>query len=284
MAKKLVCALTHVREETFFLQKWIDHYGAIVGHENLYVVLDGSDWEPRVDLSGVNVQIMEGSPRERFRNDRFVAKEMSRRAHLLRKKHNYVLRTDCDEFVVVDPASGLDWPEALTEIDAEGYIFALGVDVIQTGTGLSPVNPERPILAQRPYGLVSGLYSKAIAISRWNNWAGGAHRLINRPVRISQHFVLFHMALSDYAIAQERHAGRGGQGQHDSHVSYIDERFAVIDAAAQWPVADEGFDALAKRMRHEFAIDEEGQPRKRPPTGINEANFVHIPERFLDLV
>ena len=35
MAKQFACALTHVRHESFFLERWIAYYGAIVGRENL---------------------------------------------------------------------------------------------------------------------------------------------------------------------------------------------------------------------------------------------------------
>ena len=36
MPRQFVCALTHVRHESYFLEKWIAHYGAIVGRENLH--------------------------------------------------------------------------------------------------------------------------------------------------------------------------------------------------------------------------------------------------------
>jgi hypothetical protein len=119
---------------SFFLEKWIDHYGALVGRENLYVVIDGDDWEPEVDLTGIETEVLLDAPRRRIRNDRFMAKEMSARANRLRKRYDHVIRGDVDEYVVVDPASGLDWPEALEELTEEGYIFALGVDVVQHGS------------------------------------------------------------------------------------------------------------------------------------------------------
>jgi hypothetical protein len=144
MAKEFACALTHVRHEGFFLEKWIDHYGALVGRENLYVVIDGDDWEPEVDLTGIETEVLLDAPRRRIRNDRFMAKEMSARANQLRKRYDHVIRGDVDEYVVVDPASGLDWPAALQELTEEGYIFALGVDVVQHAGKRSRSTAPRP--------------------------------------------------------------------------------------------------------------------------------------------
>ncbi|WP_343079992.1 glycosyltransferase family 2 protein [Ostreiculturibacter nitratireducens] len=282
MAKKLSCALTHARQESFFLEKWIHHYSQIVGRENLYVTLDGSDWTPDVDLTGVNVEVIEDAPRARIRNDRFIASEMSKRANGLRKRYRYVLRMDVDEFVVLDPAAHLDWDEALGEVDDDGYIFAIGIDVIQRGADLSPADRTSPILAQRPFGVVSGLYTKPFAISRWNNWAGGGHRLINRPVKISNNFVLFHLALADLNIAQERHSARGGDAQHNSFVSYIGERFTAIRSTSTMEIED--YDEVCGVAKHVFTWNEDGEARKRPPPQNDRALYVEIPGRFQSLL
>ena len=40
---KKIAALTMVRNDDFFLQKWVEYYGAQLGPENLYVYFDGTD-------------------------------------------------------------------------------------------------------------------------------------------------------------------------------------------------------------------------------------------------
>lgn len=282
MAKKLVCALTHVRYEKFFLEKWIEHYSKVVGRENLFVVLDGDDWTPEVDLTGINVELMLDAPRERIRNDRFVAKAMSRHAHLLRKRYHYVIRSDVDEMICIDPRTepgqANDWETALKEVDELGYIFALGVDVIQRGTDLPPLT-DGSVLAQRNWGQVSPLYSKPFVISRWNNWAGGAHRLINRPVVLSNHFYLFHLALADLTQAEIRHAARGGERQHASHTSYQSERFAKISEVVD--LVEYPFEQACAEGRAEFVVDEEGGPAKRPKQSADiPPLWTRIPSEF----
>lgn len=285
MAKDFACALTHVRHESFFLAKWIAHYGAIVGRQNLFVVIDGDDWEPDVDLTGISVEVVTGAPRQRIRNDRWIAKELSVRANALRKRYAHVIRGDVDEYVVIDPDCGLDWTDAFGELGDQGYIFAMGVDMVQSSTETAPLDRAAPILGQRRQGFVADRYSKPFVISRWNNWAGGAHRLLNRDVRLSRHFFLFHMALADRDIAQERLAARGGRTQHTSFVEHQTMRLEAVGTAAD-PI--DWTEALA--LAHaQFPVEPDGSPAGRPrastdPRATDKGLPVLVPDRFFSLV
>jgi len=288
MAKEFACALTHVRHEGFFLEKWIAHYGAIVGRENLFVVIDGDDWEPTVDLTGITTEVILDAPRRRIQNDRFIAKEMSGRANKLRKRYEFVIRGDCDEYVVVDPDAGIDWPEAMTELGEQGYVFALGVDVVQAVTETEAIDRDRPILGQRSHGYVADTYTKPFVISRWANWAGGAHRLLNRPVRMSAHFTLFHMALSDKGVAEERMAARGGTDQHRSFVGHQTDR---LNAIAEIELSEEPltFSEAREIAFAQFPFEPDGSPAKRPrkstdPRATDKGLPITIPARFAGLV
>ena len=288
MAKQFACALTHVRHEDFFLAKWIAHYGAIVGRENLHVVLDGDDWAPAVDLSGINIEILHDAPRRRIQNDRFMAAEMSRRANTLRKRYDFVIRGDCDEYVVIDPEAGLDWPDALQELGEDGYVFALGVDVVHGPEEHAPLILAQPFIGPRRFGYMADTYNKPFVISRWNNWAGGAHRLINRPVRMSAHFVLFHMALADRQVAQDRLAARGGTAQHRSFVGHQTDRLGAIDAAGAVGDVLDFTEAKAIASR-QFPVEPDGSPAKRPrkstdPRAMEPGLPIKIPDRFVGLV
>lgn len=286
MAKDFACALTHVRHEDFFLEKWIAHYGALVGRENLHVVIDGDDWEPAVDLTGIATEVLLDAPRRRIRNDRFMAREMSARANRLRKRYAHVIRGDVDEYVVIDPEIGLDWPEALQELTEEGYIFALGIDVVQDGTESTPLDRAAPILGQRRHGFIADRYTKPFVISRWNNWSGGAHRLLNRPVVISRHFTLFHMALADKGLAEERLASRGGLQQHRSFVDHQTDRLDAIARCASAPLDFAEARAIAHR---DFPVEPDGSIARRPrpsshPAATEQGLPVEIPGRFFGLV
>lgn len=285
MAKAFACALTHIRHEQYFLEKWIAHYTPIVGgRENLHVVIDGDDWDPQVDLTGITTEIITDAPRRRIRNDQFMAKAMSGRANRLRKRYEYVIRGDVDEYVVVDPDAGLDWPQALRELDDHGYIFALGCDVVQSPAENAAVDRAAPILGQRRAGFIADRYTKPFVINRWANWAGGAHRLLNRQVRMSGHFVLFHLALADETLARDRMQARGGTGQHRSFVGHQTDRLNAISDAGL--VAPMGWAEARAIAMAEFPVEPEtGDPAPRPrpsrdPRNREQGLPVDIPARF----
>ena len=287
MEKKLLCALTHARQESFFLAKWINYYGAIVGRENLYVVLDGDDWEPEVDLTGINVEVVLDGPRKRRRNDQWAASTMSKKANFLRKSHEFVIRGDVDEYVVVDPACGLGWEEALRAVGDQGYTFALGIDMVQRPAETTPLDASKPILSQRRFGFVADRYTKPFVIWRWNNWSGGAHRLLNRGVIMNPHFVLFHMALCDVQIAQERMDARGGQGQHASFVGHQNDRLNTFNEVSDLQLLPYE-DAVTAAFK-DFPVESDGSVAKRPrasahPLAHEKGLFTTVPERFSSLV
>ncbi|WP_120500444.1 hypothetical protein [Roseovarius sp. EL26] len=288
MAKLPICATTHVKHDAFYLQKWIDHYSSIVGRENLFVHLDGNDWETDVDLSGITVEYIEGSPHRRIKNDRFIAGYMSGKANALRRKYQYVLRTDVDEYVIRSPKSEQDFVTALRKHSDRGYIYALGLDVVQRGSTEPELVRSEPILGQRRYAYVSDKYSKPFAIWRWNNWTGGAHRLINRPVEIDPEFYLVHLALSDQKLAYERHLTRGGpDGLHVSHLSHQQGRLSQISEAATRPLLE--FEEAKSIGLRDFPFEEDGSPAKRcrnskDPRGSFEGLYTTIPPELAGIV
>ena len=41
--EKKICALTMVRNDDFYLRRWVEYYGRELGRENLYIFFDGTD-------------------------------------------------------------------------------------------------------------------------------------------------------------------------------------------------------------------------------------------------
>ncbi len=281
--KALMGAVTHVRHEGFFLEKWIAHYGALVGRENLLVVIDGEDWVPDVDLTGLQVEVITGAPRERLSNDKFMATEMSQHANRLRSRYRYVLRMDVDEYLALDPALGQDWEAALCTMDDTGYAFAVGVDMVQAARETGTLDRSQPVLGQRGHGFVSQAYSKPFAISRWAQWSSGGHRLIGRTVRMDPQFLLLHLALADAGVMAERHAARGGDGQHPSFVQHAAARASGISDAGLGSVL--AYDQALDIALAEFQVEKDGSPaicprRARHPLATNRGIPIRIPDRF----
>ena len=67
---KKIAALTMVRNDDFYLRKWVEYYGAQLGRENLYIWFDGTDQVIAPFCEGTHAQLHEkigtqGSPPRR---------------------------------------------------------------------------------------------------------------------------------------------------------------------------------------------------------------------------
>lgn len=264
-----IAALTHVRKDDFFLAMWIEHYAAICGRANLHVMLDGNDWTPDVDLSGVNVQVLSGRSGMRVRDDERLSKAHLVKLEELFGRYDYVIRGDCDEFVCIDPASGLDWAEALKEVDAEGYIYCNGVDVIHDPRVECAYDPARPVLSQRSFGVVQKHYFKPNIMSRAIPTSAGGHRA-DGPVVVSRHFMMFHLANMDEGIFVERIRTRvedASKGSYDIHAQGRRDVSSVVETCTDPLPFDEGL------MRGRIQISTRGRkPIVFRPQKFREGN------------
>ena len=98
MAKK-ICALTMVRNDEFYLRKWVAYYGAELGYENLYVFLDGKDQEIPDWCPGVHVEAVDKIPGQVVEAEKGRLDFLSSTAARLLEKYDLVIGTDADEFL-----------------------------------------------------------------------------------------------------------------------------------------------------------------------------------------
>jgi hypothetical protein len=103
---------------------------------------------------------------------------------------------------------------------------------------------------------------------------------------MSRHFTLFHMALADKGVAEERLAARGGLTQHRSFVDHQTDR---LDAIAQTGPGPLDFAEAAAIAHRDFPVEPDGSIAKRPrasshPAAVEQGLPVEIPERFFGLV
>ena len=54
---KKIAAITMVRNDDFFLRKWVEYYGGELGRENLYIYFDGEDQIVGDFCQGANVHV-----------------------------------------------------------------------------------------------------------------------------------------------------------------------------------------------------------------------------------
>lgn len=279
--------LTNVRADSFFLGLWIAHYGGLFGRENLHVMLDGDDWTPECDTSGVHLHVVPDVPRDRKARLNFTSDWQSGMAQRLRKSGAaVVLRTDVDEFVAVDPRTGISLPDYLDRLAPGAMVAALGIDVVHDRATEAALDPARPILSQRRNGVLTREFCKLVAVTGRVRWVPGFHRGRRVPIDIRADLLLFHLALVDRALADRRIAARSAIAEHPTQARHIARRlarFAEIDLTDPVP-----FDEVADRARAQIMVTP-GSPTSLHRGHIRDGNaargyHVILPDRFASLL
>lgn len=202
---KRIAAITMVRNDEFFLRKWVDYYGTQFGRENLYVFFDGTDQRVPDFCQGINARVVEkigttvrSSDKGRIR---FIS---ARAAELFAEGYDLVVGGDADEYLVVDPRRGLSLAEFLSECDVPTTISGLGLDFGQKLPEEHRLNFDRPWLRQRRFAQIGTRYTKASVISRPVEWGSGFHRVEGHNFHIAPDLYMMHFGYSDIDIIDGR--------------------------------------------------------------------------------
>lgn len=286
--KKEACAITTVRKDNFFLDLWISYYSEFVGRENLYVFLDGDDWDVTVNLSGVNVDFLHDAPRDRAGNDVFRIEHVNSLAQKLQDTYRFVLAGDVDEFVAVDPLFEATLFDVLAQHEDQGYVYALGIDVIQRPDIEGDYIEDRKILGQRRFGMINDRYSKPFFMSKWGKWLSGLHHIRGRRVIVDYRVLNFHFALFDLHRIQERIGEIQDAMVYGNNINYQNRRKnRVAEYTGLQPVDFELARALAAVDFNQPRFDGRGQRGPKQsfhPISRDGGFYIEVPKRFFGIV
>lgn len=278
MGKKKICAVTMVRGDEFYLRKWVEYYGRELGRENLYVLFDGTDQIVPDFCEGVNTQLRERKTGSVVEGDKRRIDMLSDLAAELLKEYDIVIGTDADEYIVADPAIATSLADYLSAAEFGPCLSPLGIDMGQKMGEEGNIDPERPFLSQRHYGLIGTRYTKASIISAPVRWGRGFHRVKGHNFKIAEGLFLFHCGYFDMQRIRERFADKDRLA--DGWERHLKKRSRTIRVVTEKPARD--FDCWTARARRI-------QTFVRPPYAWNKpAMFnldivVRIPDRFNDI-
>lgn len=206
--KKLACAITMVRDDFFFLERWVKYYGALFGRESLYVVSHGGD--PRIAeiAEGCNVIAIPGVFNERFDATRW--RLFYGLGNGLRGYYEFILVGDVDEFVVVDPKTGMQLDEFLRKRRGRMTITPIGLEVVHKPE-LEPDDIGQAMLGPRRFARFSTAYSKPCLFNRPTDLGRGGHFAKDPELKMFRSLFLFHMRYADQDIYLETIRRRGAQ-------------------------------------------------------------------------
>ena len=186
-----------VRNDEFFLRKWVAYYKDQLGASNLYVYFDGEDQKVPDFCSDVNVCVRERVQGQVAAADRGRIDLLSSQAAELLKTYDMVIGTDVDEFLVVDPALNVSLSDYLSSLPDRTSYSGLGIDVGQHLEKEAEIDASAPFLEQRHYAQLSTRYSKSTVITKPVAWGSGFHRVRNGNFRIVSDLYLFHFGCVD---------------------------------------------------------------------------------------
>ena len=273
---KKIAALTMVRNDDFYLRKWVEYYGAQLGRENLYIFLDGLDQVVGDFCAGTHAQAVEKIGSQVIEAEKGRLRFLSgKAAELLAGGYDLVIGVDADEFIIADPKLGMSLPEYLSTLRIKDSVSALGLDFGQKIGEEEEIQEDEPFLHQRHYAQLGTRYTKPSIIAKPLVWGSGFHRIKGHNFHIAKDLYLFHFGYFDLARIQGRYEDKDrmdqGWGKH------MHKRSRTIRLVTEKKALDfERWTQIARRC----------QTVCRPPYAWNKPGMmelkivVRIPDRF----
>ena len=274
--KKRIATLTMVRNDDFFLRKWVEYYGSELGKENLYIYYDGEDQAIGDFCQGTNVFVHPKIGTQVVTAEKGRLKFLSKKAaELFAQGYDLVIGVDADEYIVVDPKLGVGLGEYLSSQSIDVCLSPLGLDFGQKLGEEDDLSMESSFLSQRHYAQIGTRYTKPSIIAQPCRWGSGFHRVKGHNFHIASDLYLLHFGYADKRLLEERlgDADRMAQGWE----KHIYKRSRTIKYATEKKARD--FDRWTRFARI-------CQTWCRPPYALNKpAMFelriiVKMPERF----
>jgi len=277
---KRIAAVTMVRNDDFYLSKWVEYYGAQLGRENLYIFFDGQDQVIAPFCEGTHASLEPKLPGKVVEMEKHRLGFLSAKAaQLLSCGYDLVIGVDADEILIVDPRCGMGLREFLSSRKIRTSLSGLGLDFGQKLDEEGPIDASRPFLQQRHYAQIGTRYTKPSVIARPVRWGSGFHRVKYHNFHIAKDLYLFHFGYFDKGRIEERFGdlSRLSQGQE----KHMRKRSRTIRYVSSLPARSfERWTRLGRWIQTLF----------RPPYALNKPSMlemrivVKIPDRFADIV
>tara|TARA_X000001036_G_scaffold88983_1_gene81228 strand:+ start:99 stop:941 length:843 start_codon:yes stop_codon:yes gene_type:complete len=277
--EKPVAAISMVRNDVFFADKWISYYGTQFGYENLYLIIDGMDQPLPKEASKINCFQIPHQNLKRAKGDRKRAKKISEFASTLYPKYKAVLAMDIDEFLVVDPKMKISLKAYLKKDFKTDSISALGLDVGQHPKFENGIDLKKTFLSQRQFAKVSDRYTKPIVSFKPLEWGSGFHRIKGKDYVIDPNLFLFHFGLVSKEITDKK--SNKSELLNLGWRGHMARRFRLFkELETQTP--QEG-DMFFEKARHYLNKSRKWYSWNKPAP-LKGPSIIKIPKRFQTIV
>lgn len=234
-----VAVMTMVRDEATMLPRWVSHYSAQVGPDNL-LVLDDNSTDGSTDDLPCTVHRIPGLPGAGYERARM--KLVSGLAQGLLAVYDYVVFVDADEFLVADPRRHADLRSFLAARPDPEVVAPLALNVLHVPDLEGPLQPDRPVLDQRSYVKFTQIMCKPSVKRVPAAWQRASHG-IDVPFQVDPELFMVHLKFADRdalvrsAAHRQALVAADGRGR-GSNWSRGEELVDVLDRAAAGVVPD----------------------------------------------
>ena len=274
-----IAVVSMMRNDNFFVTKWLDYYGQQFGTKNLFLILDGHDQSIPTDCKDINVIRLPHISLNRTKGDKNRAQLISFFAKSLFHRYEVVIAHDIDEILVVDPNLNMSLGQYLQIPVRCSSKSALGLDVGQHLELESEIDTNKSFLSQRRFAHVSARYTKPVVAHKPLRWGSGFHRVKGKNFHIDKNLFLFHFGMVDFNMSKNKIGDTGLQ--RDGWQGHLDRRLQLFEMVTKTnPIEGDEFFAKARRrqslFRPIYAINKPGTLKEKP--------IIKIPERFMHIV
>lgn len=186
-----VAAVTQVKNEDVFLPLWRRYYGGHFGFSNLFVIDDGSTDGSTNGLASTQVLVRPQGPFD----ERERARAISALLEALLEFYDWVIYTDVDEFLILDPLLKMDFASYLDRVEWS-HLNAVGINVLHNIFWEKQYDPKTPVFHQRSFGKLDRAYFKQLVHREPVIFEPGFH-FSNHTRNISPGLYLVHLARFD---------------------------------------------------------------------------------------
>ena len=277
---KRIAALTMVRNDDFYLRKWVEYYGRELGRDNLYIYYDGLDQQVAPFCEGTHACAVEKIGSQVVEAEKGRLRFLSgKAADLLSSGYELVIGVDADEFLIADPATGKGLAEYLSGLDIKGSVSGIGLDFGQKLGEEGDISASEPFLQQRHYAQIGTRYTKPSTLSKPLLWGSGFHRVKGHDFHLARDLYLFHFGYFDQKRLEDRFKDKDRLAQ--GWEKHMKKRSRAIRLVTELPARDfDRWTSIARLLQKVF----------RPPYAWNKPGMlglkivVEIPERFQNIV
>jgi hypothetical protein len=243
--------LTMVYQDYDLLQNWVNYYEKQVGREHLYVLSHGNDPEHRRIADGCNVINIPRDP-TMFQLDRRRWFLIGQFINGLLRYYSWMIASDVDEIVVLDPDIGDSVPKYLERFNtprAPKSISPFGIEIVHNPDfETKALSDEGTILEKRRLFRLNANYAKPCIVRSDVAFTMGGHANNHQPRQLDDHLYLMHLRFYDFDLSCERLKGRAVL-RKDLYEN------ADGDAKDVWTKSIETYKRLALQEPKETTID-----------------------------